>query len=251
MRFQSQLGSLENAAFPGLLGPLCIAFSLTSDAAFPQGPWQPLFKGKDLSGWTLKCKPEDTEKGFFRVEDGCIVADSIDKKEHDYVWLVSNEVYRDFHLKLKFKRSEDSPGNSGIQIRSRYDDQEFWMDGPQVDIHPPGPYRIGLIYDETRGVRKWLHPDLPKGKQVDATAYPNVLFHESPDWNELEIRAEGLRISTFLNGIKVSDFDGTGILDDETHKSRNVGENGQIAIQIHRNHELMLRFKDIEIRELD
>jgi hypothetical protein len=43
---------------------------------------------------------------------------------------------------------------------------------------------------------------------------------------------------------------GAGVLDDATHISRNVGLKGHIALQIHRNDQLKIRFKDIMIREL-
>ncbi|MCX7011202.1 MAG: lasso peptide biosynthesis B2 protein [Candidatus Sumerlaeota bacterium] len=217
-------------------------------------PWVPLFNGKDLTGWTVKCKPEDKDKGFFRVEDGCIVADSMGLKDHDYVWLVSDRELGDFEIRLKFQCFRDSPGNSGIQIRSRYDDDAFWMDGPQIDIHPPGPSRIGLIYDETREVRKWLCPDLPKGKMVDGSQpNPKMIFRYSDEgdgWNDLQIRAEKLTVTTALNGVSVADFDGEGILNDAARKSHNVGEKGSGALQIHTKDDLRIRFKDIEVREV-
>jgi hypothetical protein len=39
-----------------------------------------------------------------------------------------------------------SPGNTAVQFRSRYDASATapnggWLDGPQVDIHPPAPFR--------------------------------------------------------------------------------------------------------------
>ena len=105
--------------------------------------WQSLFNGNDLTGWTVKCKPEDREKGFWRVDKGTILANSMGQKGHDYVWLVSNKEYTDFVLRLRFQMFRDSPGNSGVQIRSRYDDEDGWLDGPQVDINPPGPWRTG------------------------------------------------------------------------------------------------------------
>ena len=46
----------------------------------------------------------------------------------------------------------------------------------------------------------------------------------------------------------VTDFDGTGILDDEIHLQKNVGVYGRIALQLHASDELLIRFKDIKIK---
>jgi len=153
--------------------------------------WTPLFNGRDLTGWTVKCRPADRAREFWRVEDGAIVADSLDRAGHDYVWLVTDREYADFVLRLRFQAYRDSPGNSGVQVRSRYDDQANWLDGPQIDINPPDPWRTGMIWDETRQVNRWLSPPVLKGKWVDASmAAPGLAFHyagEDPAWNDLEI----------------------------------------------------------------
>ena len=53
------------------------------------------------------------------------------------------------------------------------------------------------------------------------------------------------------NDVVVSDYDGSGILDDEVHKKYRVGTRGHIALQLHKNSQNFIRFKDIEIRVLD
>jgi hypothetical protein len=65
-------------------------------------------------------------------------------KDHDYVWLATEDTYSDFILRLKFQAYRDSPGNSGVQIRSRYDDAAAYLDGPQVDINPAGAWRSAV-----------------------------------------------------------------------------------------------------------
>ena len=216
--------------------------------------WKSLFNGKDLSGWIVKCKPGDKDKEFWSIESGTILADSIGTKKHDYVWLVTKKEYSDFMLRLRFQAYRKSPGNSGVQIRSRYDDEAGWLDGPQIDINPPGSWRTGMIWDETRGVQHWLYPKVPKGKWVDKSmANPDLVFYYSDEetgWNELEITAVGTRLNASLNCVKIMEYDGEGVLNDDIHKGRNVGLNGHIALQIHTNDELKIRFKDIYINEL-
>ena len=218
-------------------------------------PWQPLFNGRDLTGWTITCKPADRDKGFWKVVDGAIQADSLGHEGHDYVWLMTDRQYGDFVLRVCFQAYRESPGNSGIQIRSRYDDAADWLDGPQIDIHPSGPWRTGMIWDETRGSARWLYPNVPKGQWVNKQmADPNLAFYYADDdpavWNTLEIAAKGTEVTVRLNGLLVTDFDGAGILDDETHRKHGVGMEGHIALQIHRNDQLKIRFRDIAIKEL-
>ena len=224
-------------------------------AVCPEGDeWLSLFNGKDLTGWVVKCKPADAGKQFWRVEDGTILADSMAGKDHDYIWLLTEKQYGDFILRLHFQAYSDNPGNSGVQIRSRYDDNAGWLDGPQVDINPPGPWRTGMIWDETRGVKHWLYPDVPKGKWVNPSmAPPGMVFYYSDEgsgWNEFEIKAVGTKVTAHLNGVKVTEYDGTGVLDDDVHKARNVGLFGHIALQIHTRDLLRIRFRDIYIKDL-
>ena len=224
-------------------------------ALCPDGDgWQPLFNGKDLAGWVVKCKSDDADKQFWRVEDETILADSMAGKDHDYIWLLTEKQYGDFILRLRFQAYRDNPGNSGVQIRSRYDDKAGWLDGPQVDINPPGPWRTGMIWDETRGVKHWLYPDVPKGKWVDPSMAPQeMVFYYSDEgsgWNDFEIKAVGTKIAAHLNGVKVMEYDGTGVLDDDVHKMRNVGLSGHIALQIHTGDLLRIRYKDIYIKDL-
>jgi len=216
--------------------------------------WQSLFDGKSLDGWVVKCKPRDRERGFWKVADGAIQADSMGAKGHDYVWLATAKEYGDFVLRLKFQAFRDSKGNSGVQIRSRYDEAAGYLDGPQVDIHPAGPWRTGMIWDETRGSQRWLYPPVPKGKWVNkGMAVDGLKFvysDEGEGWNDLEITADGLKLKAVLNGVTVMDYDGKGVLDDEVHRARRAGVKGVIALQIHRGDQLRIRFKDIAIREL-
>ena len=226
-----------------------------SAAEIPPG-WTSLFDGRTLDGWVVKTAPADRDQTWWRVVDGTIEANSLDRGRHDYVWLYSEREYADFVLRLKFQAFRESPGNSGIQIRSRYDetDGNGWLNGPQVDINPPGPWRTGMMWDETRGNQRWIFPNLERGKWVnEAMAAPGLKFHfadDEPAWNDLTIEARGTRVKVSLNGVLIADCDGAGILDDETHQSRNVGMKGHIALQIHANDRLKMRFRDIQVRDL-
>jgi hypothetical protein len=221
----------------------------------PAGPWISLFNGRDLSGWTVQCQAPDRAKTFWRADQGSILCDSMGRPDHNYVWLLTEREWGDFELRLKFQAYRDSPGNSGLQFRSRFDADARggWLDGPQVDIHPPSSmtWRTGLIYDETREERRWISPSL-KDSTMDPRFKPaRHVFKYSDDgdgWNDLVVICRGKRVKTLLNGIVATDWDAAGVLDNEAHVRHNVGRRGHFALQLHAGDELRIRFKDIEVR---
>ena len=224
--------------------------------------WRSLFNGSTLEGWIVKCIPGDKEKKYWSVNNGTIECNSLDNPDHHYVWLVTEDVFDDFHLKLQFQVFKSSTGNSGVQFRSRYDDSDTalfggWLNGPQADIDPQNSFRAGLIYDETNRVRRWIYPSMPDWNisidQAPASAHETklVFADDDPDaWNSMEIICDGTHIQTFVNGMRVTDFDANGILNDKVHKERGIGMNGVIALQLHSRSELVIRFREIFIKEL-
>ncbi|WP_066629035.1 3-keto-disaccharide hydrolase [Labilibacter marinus] len=220
--------------------------------------WTSLFNGKDLNGWHVKTMKEDAQKEYFKVDNGAILANSVGDKEHEYMWLMSDSTYNDFILRLEYKICKGAKGNSGIQFRSNYDEKANWLDGPQVDISPEPIWRCGMIWDETRDNKRWLYPNLPIGEWVnESMATPDYFLktEENPEtwgpWNRMTIVANGTRIKVYINDLLTTDYDGTGILDDDTHTKYNVGMNGKIALQIHRKNEVKVAFKNICISEID
>lgn len=218
--------------------------------------WTSLFNGKTLDGWGVKCRPEDRDKvGYWKVVNGTITADTPPGSKHHYIWLLTEKEYGDFELRLKVQTYSKTTGNSGVQVRSRYDDAAGYLDGPQVDIHPPGPWRCGFIYDETREAKIWLWPNVGKPANAKPEHAPKDLKWLHADdqdvWNDVYILCKGTKIKTIINGVTVADYDGAGRLDDEAHRSHNVGMRGHIGLQIHPGKELLIRFKDIEVRKLD
>jgi hypothetical protein len=217
--------------------------------------WIPLFNGKDLSGWTVRCQAQDRAKTFWTVDQGAILCDSMGRKDHNYVWLMSDGEFGDFELRLKFQAYRESPGNSGVQFRSRFDEAASggWLDGPQVDIHPPPPmtWRTGLIYDETREERRWVSPSL-KDWVMDPKFEParHVFRYADEGWNELTLICAGNCVKTLVNGVIRTQWDGTGVLDNPAHVQHRVGSTGHFALQLHSGDELRIRFKDIRVRKL-
>jgi len=238
-----------------------LAFLCSGLFSCNNGPWEPLFNGEDLEGWTVKCIAADQGKLYWSVSDGCIICNSMGDQDHNYIWLATEREFTDFHLKLKFQIFRESGGNSGVQFRSRYDISDSanyggWLNGPQVDIHGPDAFRTGLIYDETEGIRRWIHPSLPdwriEPEQAPESALLTTLsyYEDDPEvWNNMEIICRGMVVETLVNGNRVTEFNGNGILNDKVHRSWKSEETGCIAFQLHMNDELKIRFKDIYIKE--
>jgi hypothetical protein len=216
--------------------------------------WMPLFDGKTLTGWEVKCKGRDKDKEYWEVENGCIIAKVPEGSRHNYIWLMTVDEYDDFELKLKIQTHISDKGNSGIQVRSRYDDNVGWLDGPQIDIHPLGPWRSGFIYDETREVKKWISPIVGPPSMAKPEHAPKGwkwLHADKEDlWNDVHIICKDTNIKTIINGVTIVDYDGKGRLDDEVHQAHNVGMKGHICLQIHPGGPMNIRFKDIRLKKL-
>ena len=246
---KTKLAQLTAACFVAL----CLTACCNTDKE-----WESLFNGKDLSGWTVVCQPQDQEKVFWTVDEGSIYCNSIGRKDHNYMWLISDRKFDDFELQLKFQAYRESPGNSGLQFRSRYDfnaENGGWLNGPQIDIHPPQPmnWRTGLVYDETNGENRWVYPSLPDPGMREEYEPKEHIFKYADDgdgWNDMTLICQGMKIKVIVNGIVRTDWDATGVLDNELHQQHNVGRSGQLAFQLHSNDELKIRYKDIRIKQL-
>jgi len=224
---------------------LVVALAGLAQAGAAEEGFTAIFDGKTLAGWTVNCLPKDKELGAkaWTVDQGSLLADTTGHKEHFYILLATKKEYGDFVLRLRFQIPRGVTGNSGIQIRSRYNAETGWMQGPQVDLDPPNPQNTGKLWNEGPGKHRWLAHELTKDLK-------HFYADEGDGWNEMEITAKGMRIQVMLNGVKTVDYDGSGVLDDEEHKKANVGTRGVIGLQIHSYQELKLRFKDVRIKEI-
>ena len=88
-----------------------------------------LFDGKSLDGW-------EGDLNWFRVEEGAIVAGSLEKKIPQNLFLCTTKEYCDFELKVQAKLI--GPGdNSGIQFRSQRVAGDTEGSGYQADMGGP------------------------------------------------------------------------------------------------------------------
>ena len=177
---------------------------------------KPLFNGEDLTGWTVY----GTEKWY--VEDGLLVSESGPDKQYGY--LATNEHYKNFELNVEFK--QEANGNSGVFIRSTIDGVK--VSGWQVEVAPPEKHTGGVYESYGRG---WL---------IKPTAEKEKALKEGK-WNKLKIRMVGDKLTSWLNGIQM-----VTITDEKIGKG-----DGSIALQIHDGGGIKVKWKNIEIEELN
>jgi Domain of Unknown Function (DUF1080) len=178
--------------------------------------WKPLFDGKTLQGW------EPKGGGSWTVEGGAILGtNAASEPRHGH--LFSKEEFGDFAVRLKF---ESKLGNSGLYFRVD-ESGSLGVRGFQAEIDPSRD--IGGLY-ETEG-RGWVVQ--PKPEDVKKWVKP-------AGWNELSVVALGGRVVVAINGFKSAE-----ILDPQGRKR------GKLALQLHGGQDVDVRFKDIEVLELD
>jgi hypothetical protein len=204
------------------LAPLATCLLLATFASAEEG-FTPLFDGKTLAGWR-------GNEELWSVKDGAIFGKT-DGNIPDNTFLIHEGEFKDFILKIKFKL-HGHKGNSGVMYRSQEHKGEhpFVMAGFQADI--ADDKHMGILYGEKtgRGIIVNLAPE-QQAKVLE-------VLHKD-DWNEYVITAEGDHVTQTLNGYKTVD-----VRDAEGAKS------GAIALQLHRNRDMEISFKDILIKEL-
>lgn len=176
--------------------------------------WEPLFNGKNLSGWK---KLNGTAE--YKVVDGAIVG--ISKKGTPNTFLATKKMYGDFILEFDFKI--DDGLNSGVQLRSesKKEYQNGRVHGYQFEIDPSTRAWSGGIYDEAR--RNWLYP---------LTRNPNArTAFKNNEWNKARIEAVGNSIATWINGIPCAyiwdDMTPVGFIALQVHEIYNAADEGK------------------------
>jgi len=188
---------------------LCAASYLHAQKA------QKLFNGKDLSGWKIY----GTEKWY--VEKGELICESGPDKQYGY--FATEKEFKDFELTLKFK--QESNGNSGVFFHSQIDGTT--VSGWQAEVAPLDKHTGGIYESYGRG---WL---------IQPTAEKEKVLKEG-EWNEMKVRVQGNKVTTWLNGTEMITFTDNAI----------GSKTGKIALQIHDGGGVKVRWKDIEIKTL-
>ncbi|HCK99783.1 MAG TPA: DUF1080 domain-containing protein [Candidatus Marinimicrobia bacterium] len=185
-----------------------------------------LFDGQSFADW-------EGDMNWFRIEDGCIVAGSLEKEIPHNMFLCTKQEYGDFELKLEIKII--GPGdNSGIQFRSRRIPGGPEVRGYQADAGGPiGDFGVvwGSLYDEARRNRML----------VMANQEEIVKVYRQNEWNQMVVKCQGAHIQIWINGYQSVDY---------TEKDGTIAKKGIIGFQIHAGAPTEVRYRNIKLTEL-
>jgi hypothetical protein len=180
-----------------------------------------LFDGETFNGWEGNLE-------VFRIEDGAVVAGSLDGPVVRNEYLCSVKDYADFELRLKVKLlGSPETANAGIQIRSRRVAGSNEMVGYQADM---GQHYWGSLYCERRHkvIAAANRPELDKVLKLEG-------------WNDYRILCHGRRIRLWINGYQTVDY---------AELDESIEQTGVIGLQIHGGPAAQSRYRNIIIRVL-
>lgn len=194
--------------------------------------WRPLFNGKDLTGW------KHVGPGEMVVEDGLI-------RGHGGMGMLywTGEKFGNCKIRVVFKMRDEN-SNSGVFIRVPIEPLEEWMPvnygyEVQIDNKPElsdedDYHYTGMLYSFTKPLAK---PGLP-----------------GPQWNTMEITLDGNRTTTYLNDVKVMEFNEGDpvperVFDFEPYRGKRP-EYGYIGLQNHGDHDVVY-FKEVSVMPLN
>jgi hypothetical protein len=190
----------------------------------------PLFNGKDLSGWTGGVEG-------YRVVDGLLMSVEGGKGN-----LMTEGEYANFILRLEFKLTPLA--NNGVAIRC--------PSGPKV---APSTDAMEIqIIDDTTG--KYKKDYVLKDYQYCGSIYGVVAPKKgqtrgADQWNQMEITANGRRVTVTLNGVVITDADldeaGKAPLDGKPHPGLK-NEKGRIGLLGHSD---VVYFRNLRVKPLE
>jgi hypothetical protein len=195
-----------------------------------------LFDGKDLGGWARiprhEGAPADQKPGFV-IQDGLLV--SVPDAPEDDIWYTRRKI-GNATLRVVYKVSAPV-ANSGVFIRIPVEpksEDDAINRGIEVQIQDTGDeyHSTGVLYSMTRALAR---PYKPAG-----------------EWNTLEITLKGPRTIVKLNGVTVTDYNGSAPVPAKQGKYEpDRGprpDTGYVAIQHHGGNET-LWFREIALIE--
>lgn len=175
--------------------------------------WRPLFDGKSLEGW------HTLPGGKWEVRDGVIEGSNV-SSDGRHGLLVSDERYKDFTVRLKFKAVQ---GNSGLYFRVDEVGGGVGVHGFQAEIDASKD--VGGLYET--GGRAWV---------VQPSSEDVAKWFRPGEWNEMAISAHGRRIVVHVNGLKSAEL--------KNDKGR---LEGHLGLQLHGGQDMEVLLKDIEM----
>lgn len=233
-----------------LLLPLLVLPSAATPAVEGAG-FQPMFNGKDLSGW-------DGEAGLWRVKDGTIEGGQPDGGPIPHSsWLVWQErdkdaIAGDLHFRCEFRMGDY---NSGVQYRStRLRPRAFDVGGYQADFL--GGFGTGSLYHQTHqgpnvglgeSVINEAGKGVVQGEVADRRWLGQKKYYVKDQWSRCDVVCRGNHVAHFINGYPVVEYIDR---DKKTADRKRRNDDGVIALQLHggKGTGLRVRFRELHLK---
>ena len=201
-----------------------LAVSLALLLQAPPG-FQPIFNGKDLTGWHISQTNHHGNTRAWTVQDGVLMSTQ-DKPGNGGI-LLTDRKYRDFEISLEIK--PDFGCDGGLFLRSSEKGEAYQV---MFDYLEGGA--VGGIYGEN--LPEVNKPGVGTGKKIDREWRR---AWKVDDWNHIRARIEGEapHIQVWLNGNQLVDW-----TDSANHAAGGARE-GMIALQVHYTNEKTPRWK--------
>ena len=213
-----------NSALVVMLSTLALA-----QAGCARPVTEPIFNGRDLTGWHVSATNHHGQTRAWRVEDGVLVGEQ--EREGVGGVLLTNRRYADVEVALDVW--PDFGCDSGLFLRSSEDGAAY-----QVMIDDLEGGNVGGVYGE-------------RLEELDAKLNPDWVKAWRPgEWNHLRARIEGTipHITVWINGTMITDWT------DTANHAVGGAVNGAIGLQVHGGSRWLrggrIRFRNITVREL-
>jgi lysophospholipase L1-like esterase len=193
--------------------------------------FEPMFDGKDLTGWHISQVNHHGKTDGWKVADG-VLSGTQDKPGNGGI-LLTDRKYRNFEVSLEI--NPDYGCDGGLFLRSTERGEAYQV---MIDYLDGGV--VGGVYGEGLS-------GLPTGRQGSLPYWRDVW---KPGWNHLRARIEGdvPRIQVWLNGIKIADWR------DSANHLPGGAVDGMVALQVHGGNRwipgLQHRFRNVMLRQL-
>jgi hypothetical protein len=209
---------------------LAVILLVAPVAAALAGDWKPLFDGKDLDGWAIA---EKQGTAPFVVEDGVIHT----SPGKGMLWY-TREKMGNATLRVVYRMSNDK-GNSGVFIRIPFEpksEHDAIHNGieVQIDNRDDDWHCTGVLYSMTKALARPAKP--------------------APEWNTMDITMQGPRTRVEVNGVLVTDYDGSAPVPERKHpwepERGPRPDSGYIALQ-HHDESAVIYFKEVSVKPLE
>ena len=197
---------------------LCLAFVATFACHAADPKMEPLFNGKDLTGFKTEGSTE-----FWRVENGILIGENNAAKKGNYLW--TEKEYKDFVIEfdVRWKGIPPRGVDTGLEMRKPNIQLQLGISG-SLKVDMSGSWYTG---------GKDKYPEAGQAKEA------KTLMKPEGEWNTYRIQAKGDTFTCWINGQKASEYT----------DSKFSGA-APLGLQIHPGVEMKCEYKDIRISPL-